>query len=142
MNTDPDCIFCKIVANEIPSMRVFEDESTVAFMDINPAADGHVLVIPRSHSRNLFEIPVEELATTAAAAKRIACAIRQVLNPDGISIIQANDKGAAQSVFHFHFHVLPRTLGDELKINWGPKPGDLNRIETNAEFIRKQIRLN
>jgi len=134
---DPDCIFCKIVANEIPSIRVTEDENTIAFMDINPAADGHVLVIPRQHAANIFEISREDLSATAITAGKVANAVQSAFEPDGVSIIQANGKGAAQSVFHFHFHIIPRWIGDGLKVNWGPEPGDMSRIEQSAKRIRR-----
>ena len=137
MKTDPDCIFCKIVANQIPSTRIAEDDKTIAFMDINPAADGHVLIIPRCHAANIFEICENDLSATVICAAKVAKAVQRAFQPDGVSMIQANGKGAAQSVFHFHIHIIPRKIGDELKVNWGPKPGDMTRIEQAAKRIKK-----
>ena len=133
---DLNCIFCKIVAGEIPSIPVFEDAHTLAFMDINPIAPGHTLVIPKRHWANIFAMPDAQLGYVAASAKRVASAVKQVLCPDGVSLVQANGKGAAQSVPHFHMHVVPRLMGDELKINWPLQPGDLDEIRTIAKRLR------
>lgn len=139
MNADADCIFCKILGGDIPSFKIYEDDKTFAFMDINPANAGHVLVIPKYHSPNIFEIPNDWLAATAATAKRIAKAVEKALSPEGINIVQANGEGAAQSVQHFHIHVLPRHNGDELKLNWGLNPGDMDEIGAIAEKIKAAV---
>ena len=139
MNRDSDCIFCKIVENELPGFRVFENEHTVAFMDINPVANGHVLVVPKEHWANLYEMPDVQFGYTSATVRRVATAVNQFLNPDGISIIQANGKGAAQSVLHFHIHIVPRTFGDELKINWELKSGKMDEIEAAAKSIQRKL---
>ncbi len=139
MRTETDCIFCKIVAGEIPCFKLHEDAATLAFMDINPANGGHALAIPREHWEDIHSVPDELLAATASTAKRVAAAIAASLAPDGINLVQANGPGAAQSVFHFHMHVLPRRNGDELKINWGPRPGDLEEIKAVYERIRARL---
>ncbi len=139
MRTETDCIFCKIVAGEIPCFKLHEDAATLAFMDINPANGGHALAIPREHWEDIHTVPDELLAATASTAKRVAAAIAASLAPDGINLVQANGPGAAQSVFHFHMHVLPRRHGDELKINWGPRPGDLEEIKAVYERIRARL---
>ncbi len=139
MNYDPDCIFCKIVAEEIGSIQIYDDASTLAFMDINPIAPGHALVIPKQHWPNLYDMPDEQLGYVSATAKRVATAVRKALAPDGVSLIQANGKGAAQSVFHFHIHIVPRTLGDDLKINWQLKPGDTDEIRSVAERLIQEL---
>jgi len=139
MISDPNCIFCKIVAGTIPSFRIYEDGRTQAFMDINPANDGHCLVIPKAHYPTIFAIPAEEFAAASRTAVRIANAVNQVLVPDGINILQANGPGAAQSVFHLHIHVLPRRHGDGLLLNWTPKPGDRTRIAEIAEKIKQAL---
>ena len=108
MRTDPDCIFCKIVAGEIPCFKIYEDEATLAFMDINPANEGHVLAIPKAHWEDLHCTPDELLAATIGTAKRVAGALQSLLSPDGINLAQANGEGAAQSVFHFHLHMRPQ----------------------------------
>ena len=139
MTTDPDCIFCKIVAQEIPSVRVYEDANTLAFMDINPVASGHTLVIPKQHWPNLFEMPDAQLGAVLSTARRVAAGVQKALNPDGVSLVQANGKGAAQSVLHFHIHIIPRTLGDNLKINWKLIPGNMDEIRAVAERLISAI---
>ena len=136
MAADPDCIFCRIVAGAIPCFKLYEDADTLAFMDINPVHDGHCLVIPKAHYPTVFDIAPEASAAVARAAAVVAKAVNTALQPDGINLIQANGKGAAQSVGHFHFHVLPRHLGDNLSINWTPIPADMARIAEVAERIR------
>jgi len=140
MNRDPDCIFCKIVSGEIPCHKVFEDDKTLAFMDVNPASEGHCLVIPKHHAPNLYEIPDDVMAATAASTWRVARAIDAALLPTGLNLVQANGPGAVQSVLHFHFHVLPRWQGDgDLKLNWGHNPGDHEKLAAVAERIRAAI---
>jgi histidine triad (HIT) family protein len=136
MSTDPDCIFCKIVAGQIPCFKLFEDAETLAFMDINPVHDGHCLVIPKAHHRDVFEIALEAIAAAARTAARVAKAVSETVKPDGLNLIQANGPGAGQSVGHFHFHIFPRRLGDGVPINWQPKPGDMTRIGELAARIR------
>ena len=136
MRRDPDCIFCKIVAGEIPSFKLFEDEATLAFMDINPANEGHALVIPKEHAPDLYAVSDEALARTSVTAKRVAAALARTLNPDGLNIVQCNGAAAAQSVMHFHMHVLPRVKDDGLAMNWGLKLGDIDAIGRLAERVR------
>jgi histidine triad (HIT) family protein len=133
---DPDCLFCKIVAGEIPSQRVDEDERTVAFMDINPATRGHALVIPRRHVANLLEIEADDLEATVAAAQRLARAVSERLGADGVNLINSCGPAAWQTVFHFHFHVIPRYEGDPLKLPWTPSPGDPDEIAATARQLR------
>lgn len=139
MSTDPDCIFCKIIAGEIPSFKIYEDSETFAFMDINPANEGHALVIPREHARDVYSVSDSAIAETVKTAKRIAAAVDKTLNPDGLNLLQCNGPAAAQSVMHFHMHVLPRRNGDDLKLNWGLEAGDMNAIEQLAERIRDNL---
>ncbi len=136
MSTDPDCIFCKIVAGEVPCFKLFEDEDTLAFMDINPVHDGHCLIIPKAHYLTIFDITPEAFAAAARTAIRLAKAVNAAVKPDGLNLIQANGPGAGQSVGHFHLHVFPRRTNDVVAINWEPKPGDRARIAEIAERIR------
>jgi histidine triad (HIT) family protein len=136
MPRDANCVFCKIVAGETPCFRLFEDDQTLAFMDINPAHDGHCLVIAKEHYANIFEISDDLLAAVALSARKVAGAVNQATSPDGLNLVQANGEGAQQSVKHFHFHVLPRKLGDQLKFDWGVKPGDRDVIAALAAKIR------
>jgi histidine triad (HIT) family protein len=134
-----DCVFCKIVAGDIPCFKLYEDEHTLAFMDINPASRGHALVIPKTHSPSLFEAPGGDLSAMMATARKVGRAIQSTLNPDGLNLVQANGPGAAQSVFHLHVHVLPRYMGDNLKLNWGINPGDMDEIKAISEQIAGNI---
>ena len=139
MITDPGCIFCKIVAGTIPCFKLFEDAETLAFMDINPVHDGHALVICKAHHPTVFDIDPEAFAAVSRAVVKVAGAVNRAVTPDGLNLVQSNGPGAAQSVPHFHVHVLPRKLGDELKVNWELKPGDRDRIAAVAERIRAHL---
>jgi histidine triad (HIT) family protein len=134
--SDPDCLFCKIVAGEIPSQRVDEDEHTVAFMDINPATRGHALVVPRRHSRDLTEVPAEDLEATLRAAQRLAGRMFERLDADGVNLLNCCGEAAWQTVFHFHVHVIPRYAGDPVRLPWHPEPGDSEQIAAAAEALR------
>ena len=137
--TDSDCIFCKIIEGEIPSFKLYEDDETLSFMDINPASEGHALVIPKEHATNVHAVSDAAISATVRTAKKVASAVEATLNPDGINLVQCNGAAAAQSIFHFHMHVLPRSEGDDLKLNWGLKPGDMDAIGGLAERIRANI---
>jgi histidine triad (HIT) family protein len=132
---DPDCLFCKIVAGELPSQRVDEDERTVAFMDINPATRGHALVVPRRHAVNLLEIDADDLAATVTAAQRLARTAVERFNADGVNLINSCGAAAWQTVFHFHIHVVPRYEDDPLRLPWVPSPGDPAEIASAAKAL-------
>ena len=134
--TEADCLFCGIIAGSIPSQTIDSDERTVAFMDINPATPGHALVVPRVHSADLLEISSEDLTATALAAQRLAQRMKDVLEADGINLINACGAAAWQTVFHFHIHVVPRYEDDPLKLPWVPAPGDSNEIAAVAARLR------
>ena len=139
MRTDPNCIFCKIVAGAIPCFKLYEDDATLAFMDINPANPGHSLAIAKEHWPDLYAMPPALLGPVAQTAQRVAAAVKKTVEPDGINLAQANGPGAGQSVFHFHVHVLPRLDGDELKLNWGHKPGDMAAVKALYERIKANM---
>jgi histidine triad (HIT) family protein len=130
-----DCIFCKIVAGELPSTRIDEDERTVTFMDINPATRGHALVVPRAHAADVFEVDPEDLAAVARTAKRIAERQRERLGAAGVNLVQSNGVAAWQTVFHLHVHVIPRYEGDPLKLPWVPGPGDMGEIAATGKEL-------
>ncbi len=134
--SDADCIFCQIVADELPAQIVDEDERTIAFMDINPATRGHALVIPRRHARDLLEIEPDELSATMMAVQRLARRVKERLRPDGLNLINSCGAPAWQTVFHFHVHVIPRYEGDPLRLPWTPAPGDAGEIAAVAEQLR------
>jgi histidine triad (HIT) family protein len=131
-----DCLFCGIVAGDVPGQIVDSDEKTVAFMDINPATRGHALVVPREHSDDLMDISEEDLAATMLAARRLSKRIDEVLDPDGFNILNACGPAAWQTVFHFHIHVIPRYENDPLKLPWVPRGGDADEIAATAEKLR------
>ena len=125
---DSDCLFCKIVAGELPATVVDSDEHTVAFMDINPATRGHALVVPRRHSEDLLTVPADDLAACAAAAQRLAGRAKERLGCDGVNLLNSCGRAAWQTVFHFHVHVIPRYDDDPLRLPWVPGPGDPDEI--------------
>jgi len=131
-----DCIFCKIVAGELPAERVDEDEHTIAFMDLNPWTRGHALVVPRAHSRNLYEVGDEDLAHTAQAAKRLALRMRDRLGCDGINLINSCEPAAWQTVFHLHIHVIPRYDDDPLQLPTRPQEADQEELAKVADELR------
>jgi histidine triad (HIT) family protein len=132
---DPDCIFCKIVARELPARIVDEDERTVTFMDINPATRGHALVVPRGHARDLLSVDPEDLCATAAAAQRLAGRMSERLGVAGINVLNSCGGAAWQTVFHFHVHVIPRYVGDPLRLPWVPAAGDAGEIAAVAQEL-------
>jgi len=132
----PDCLFCRIVAGELPSTRIDEDARTVSFMDINPATRGHALVVPRVHSADLRAIAPNDLAACAVAAQRVARRAREQLGATGVNLLNACGAAAWQTVFHFHIHVIPRYADDPLRLPWIPGPGDPEEIRTAGEALR------
>lgn len=126
-----DCIFCKIVAGELPAEIVQEDDQTIAFMDINPWTRGHALVIPRAHSRNLYEVEPADLAAAGAGAQQLAVRMRDTLGCAGVNLLNCCEPVAWQTVFHFHVHVIPRYDDDPLRLPAAPQqpgPGELAAI--------------
>jgi histidine triad (HIT) family protein len=135
MAADPDCLFCKIAAGEIPATRVYEDERTIAFMDINPGTRGHLLVIPREHATDLLSIDPEDLAAVARTAQVMAARVSDRLGADGVNLFNSCGSAAWQTVFHFHVHVIPRYVGDPLQLPWHPAPGDRDEIAQAAATL-------
>jgi histidine triad (HIT) family protein len=135
MAADPDCLFCKIAAGDIPATRVYEDERTIAFMDINPGTRGHLLVIPREHSTDLLEIDPDDLAAVARTAQIMAARASDRLGADGVNLLNSCGAQAWQTIFHFHVHVIPRYAGDPLQLPWHPTPGDRDEIAAAAALL-------
>jgi histidine triad (HIT) family protein len=131
-----DCLFCGIVEGSVPSKTIDSDERTVAFMDINPATPGHALVVPRAHSTDLMSIDPEDLRAVSVASQRLAKRMKDVLDADGINLINACGEAAWQTVFHFHMHVVPRYRDDPLKLPWIPRGGDEDEIAAIADKLR------
>lgn len=132
-----DCVFCRIVRREAPAEIVYEDEKTMAFMDINPVTPGHTLLIPKAHFRNIFDLDEEVASHLMKVAVKIAPILREAMEADGLNILNANEPAAFQSVFHFHLHLVPRTFGDGIMPPWVQKPGNPAHIRAVAERIRK-----
>jgi histidine triad (HIT) family protein len=136
MNNDPDCIFCKIVAGDIPCFKLHEDDATIAFMDINPVNPGHALIVHKAHHKDLFEIPADNIAAVTLSAQKVARTVQATLSPPGMNLLQCNGPAAKQSVLHFHMHVIPRHMEDGLTMNWDLVQGDMEEIGKLAERIR------
>lgn len=141
VDTSPpgQCIFCRLVAGEIPSARVWEDELTLAFMDLGQVNPGHVLVATRRHAANLFEITPEEAAAVARTAQRVAQAVRATFDPPGLTLLQANGREGEQTVFHFHLHVVPRHANDGITLGWPRKDPPPAVLHGYAERLRAAI---
>lgn len=136
-----DCIFCKIVKGDIPSIRIYEDRRVIAFMDINPVSEGHALIIPKLHVENLWEIPEADLAAVHAASKKIVHAMRRALGHVSVAALQLNGKGVNQVVMHYHLHLIPRSGdGEALKLTaWEMIPGDMEAIGRTGSAIAAAI---
>jgi len=135
-----ECVFCKIVDGEIPAVKVLDEELVLAFMDINPASRGHMLVIPKRHAENIFEISENDLAAVARAVKRCSKAAMEALKADGITVLQLNGTASDQLVPHLHVHIMPRWENDGLAVsNWEMKPGNMEEIQDIARKVREHI---
>ncbi|KMY66958.1 hypothetical protein AAU61_13420 [Desulfocarbo indianensis] len=136
-----ECIFCQIVEGKIPAIKIYEDERSLAFADINPLADGHTLVIPKTHTETLWEITPGDLAAVHQACQKVARGMKEALKAPGITVIQLNGAAANQVVMHYHVHLVPRDRGkDKLKVlEWEAKPGNMRTIEKLAKKITEAI---
>ena len=137
-NREQDCLFCKIVAGEIPSFKLYEDDLTYAFMDISPASDGHLLVVPKNHAKDILEIEADDLAAVALTGQKMAQRVTDLLGADGVNLLNNRGQHAWQTVFHFHLHVIPRYADkerDKLSLPWIPTPGDMDAIKATYEKL-------
>ena len=135
MAYDPNNIFAKILRGEIPSVKVYEDDRTLAFMDVMPQADGHTLVIPKEPAENLFDLSAEGAAALMVTTQKVARAVRKAMDAPGIYLMQLNGADAGQSVFHVHFHIIPRMGGVSLRPHEGGM-ADIGQLEAIAVRIR------
>ena len=130
-----DCIFCGIAEGEVPSFKVYEDEEVLAYLDINPFSKGHTLVIPKAHSEGLLDTDEATLAAVIARVKKIAAHLKSALPCDGFNILQNNGAAAGQSVFHIHFHIVPRYEGGKA-LSFTSTAGDMEELKALAERLR------
>jgi histidine triad (HIT) family protein len=133
------CLFCRIVAGEIPSRKIYEDATTYAFMDIHPGTRGHALVVPKAHATDIHDIAPDALADVARTAKRVAVAAKKALGCDGVNLVQSSGAAAFQSVFHLHMHVIPRYAGDDVRLPWHPKTADAATLEETAALLQREL---
>jgi histidine triad (HIT) family protein len=134
--SDDGCIFCGIASGDLPAFKIHEDERTVAFMDINPATRGHCLVIPKRHVDDIVAADPEDVSACAKVAQQLADRALERLGADGAAIFSLCRAAAGQTVFHLHFHVVPRYEGDGLSPPWIPTQGDMSEIEEAAEEMK------
>jgi histidine triad (HIT) family protein len=134
---DANCIFCKILAGDLPATIIDEDARTISFMDIAPATRGHALVIPRAHAADLLSVEPEDLEAVALACQRLARRAKDRLVADGVNLINSCGAIAWQTVFHFHVHVIPRYRDDPLQLPWVPTPGDPREIAAAAQELAR-----
>jgi histidine triad (HIT) family protein len=134
-----ECVFCKIRDGQIPSMKIYEDEATLAFMDINPLNTGHCLVVTRHHAATIWDAEVEDLQAAIATAQKVASALVAAVKPDGLNMLQANGAAAFQSVPHFHLHLIPRWVRDGKGFDWKLVPGDREQITKVGERVRAAL---
>ncbi len=136
MARDPDCIFCQILDGKLPAETVQEDEHTAAFMDIMPWTRGHAVVIPKDHSRGLYEVPDQDLERTMIAAKRLARTMKEQLGCDGVNLLNSAEPAAWQTIFHFHVHVIPRYDDDPLELPTRPERASEEELAEVAGELR------
>ncbi len=136
---DESCIFCKIVQKQAPSSIIYEDEYVMAFLDIRPVNEGHTLVIPKEHYADIFDTPNELLGKVHQATKKVAVAVKQAVNADGISIIQQNGRAANQDIFHLHVHVIPRYANQKVKSFHELQIAEQNQLGQIATKIKQHI---
>lgn len=134
-----DCVFCNIVAGQIPSAKVHEDELTLAFMDIGEVNPGHVLVAAKPHVENIFGLDDTLAAAVFRTAARVARAVQKAYSPEGVTLYQANGSAAGQTVFHFHLHLLPRYARDGMRLTWPTKNPPREQLEANAAKLRAAL---
>jgi histidine triad (HIT) family protein len=134
-----NCIFCKIAEKELEAEVLFENEEVISFLDINPVNFGHTLVIPRNHYDNFLEVPARELDGLIKTVQSVSSAIKSSLNPDGINLVANNGRAAGQSIFHFHFHIIPRFYDDDFKFRLNLKKYENGLMNEFAEKIRNKL---
>jgi len=136
---DPDCIFCKILEGDIPAVKVFETQDCLAFMDIGPLAEGHVLLIPASHVETIDHMNADAAAAMLGHLPQLVAAVKAVTGCEGVNVLQNNGAAAHQEVPHVHFHIIPRNAGDAFGFNWPAGQYPQGRIEELAQAVRQEL---
>ncbi len=137
--TVDDCIFCKIIKGDIPSKTVYEDDDYKAILDVAPASKGHVIILPKNHAANIFELDDKDAAGVMVVAKKVATALKNVFGCEGVNILQNNGEIAGQTVFHLHVHVIPRYEDDNVNVKWIPDK-DANTDDVYNE-LKKELQV-
>lgn len=135
---DQNCIFCKIANGEIPSRTLYEDEQFRVILDLNPAARGHALILPKDHAADLYELPDQYASAVLVLAKKMASVLKEKLKCDGLNLVQNNGEAAGQTVPHFHIHLIPRYAGDGQNINWKPTSPSADELDAVRDQIMQQ----
>lgn len=133
-----DCLFCKIITGDVPSVRIYENDNVIAFMDIMPVREGHCLIIPKEHSNDLLDASPEAIAAVASASVAIANAVKKATNADGIRVVQLNGAAAGQTVFHYHMHIIPTMEGDSF-VPHGRGQQNVEELQKMAEKIKSYL---
>ena len=136
---DENCIFCKIIAGEIPSNTIYEDDEFKVVLDVSPASKGHALILPKNHYADLYEIDENVAADAMKLAKKLAIHMTDVLKCDGFNLVQNNHEVAGQTVFHFHMHLVPRFIKDTVTVTWVPGQSDNEELDQLSKALRKRI---
>ena len=135
-----DCIFCKIAKGEIPSATVYEDDDFRVIMDISPASEGHMIILPKEHAANVYELSDVTASKIYVLAKKLATALKDELDCDGINILQNNGEAAGQTVFHLHMHIIPRYYSDDISIRWNQGKSDTDSLTELAKSIGQRLK--
>ena len=137
--SEPDCIFCKIVAGRVPAVKVLEDDAAIAFLDVAPLAQGHLLLIPKAHAATVDELTAEQAGELLKHVPALVRAVRAATGCEGVNVLQNNGRVAHQVVMHVHFHIIPRSSGDAFNFNWPAGSYGEGRIQQLADDIRKHL---
>ena len=135
-----DCIFCKIAKGEIPSATVYEDDDFRVIMDISPASEGHMIILPKEHAANVYELSDATASKIYVLAKKLATALKDALDCDGINILQNNGEAAGQTVSHLHMHIIPRYYSDDISIRWNQGKSDTDSLAELAKSIGQRLK--
>ncbi|HZE99141.1 MAG TPA: HIT family protein [Planctomycetota bacterium] len=135
-----DCIFCRIVAGEIPAQKVHDDPRVLAILDINPVSWGHVLVLPKEHHETWLDLPPDLAAHLATATQKVGAAVKTAAGAEGFNLLMNNHRCSGQAIFHAHFHIIPRKTNDGKSFEWKTKPYDAGQLDKAADAVRAALK--